>query len=76
MKYRSEFKHGFTNPEEFARRCSVKKVLLKISQNSQESNTLAQVLSFEFCDISQDTFFIEHLRWLLLLIVTICSVAF
>ena len=42
MKYRSEFKHGFTNPETVARRCSVKKVFLKISQNSQE-NTCTRV---------------------------------
>ena len=28
--------------------------------------TLAQGVSCEFCKISKDTFFIEHLRWLLL----------
>ena len=42
-------------------RCSVKKVFLKISQNSQE-NTCARV-SFKFL---RTPFFIEHLRWLLL----------
>ena len=42
MKYKSEFKHGFTNPEVVARRCSVKKVFLEILQNSQE-NTCAKV---------------------------------
>ena len=28
--------------------------------------TLAQVLFCEFCEISKNTFFTEHLRWLLL----------
>ena len=37
MKYKSEFKHGFNNPEAVVQRCSVKKVFLKISQNSQEN---------------------------------------
>ena len=52
--------------------CSVKKVLLEISQNSQENTcarvsilikieiikieTLAQVFSCEFCEISKNTF--------------------
>ena len=27
---------------------------------------MAQVLSYEFCEISKNTFFIEHLQWLLL----------
>ena len=72
MKYRSEFKHGFTNPEAVARKCSVKKVFLKISKNSQgntcntcrpqaynfiEKETLTQVFSCEFCKISKKTFF-------------------
>ena len=59
MKYKSEFKHGFTNSEAVARRCSVKKMFVKISQNSQENTctraffnkieeTLAQVFSYEF----------------------------
>ena len=47
-----------------AERCSVKKVFLEISQNSQENTcaslffkkeTLAQVFSCEFCEISQNT---------------------
>ena len=42
MKDKSEFKHGFNNPEAVARRGSVKKVFLKISQNSQE-NTCTRV---------------------------------
>ena len=41
--------------EAVVRRCSVKKVFLEISQNSQE-NTCARV-SFEFCEISKNTFF-------------------
>ena len=59
--------------EVVVRRCSVEKIFLKISQNSKENTcarisrpqacnfikkeTLAQVLSFEFCKISQNTFF-------------------
>ena len=45
-------------------RCSVKKVLLKILQNSQEN--MVQVFSCEFGEILKNTFFIEHLWWLLL----------
>ena len=52
--------------EAVARRCSVKKAFLEISQNSQENTeacnfikkeTLAQVFSCEFCEISKNTFF-------------------
>ena len=46
----------------------MKKVLLEISQNSQENTcnfikkeTLAQLFSCEFCQISKNTFFTEHL---------------
>ena len=50
--------------EAVARMCSVKKVLLEISQNSQE-NTCARVsfirketlFSCEFCEVSKNTFF-------------------
>ena len=56
------------------------KVFLEILQNSQENwcfpvdfakafnsikkETLAQVFSCELCEISKNTFFTEHLRWL------------
>ena len=57
-------------------RCSVKKVFLKISQNSWENactrvsflikvagqENLAQVFSSEFCEIFKNTIFIEQLR--------------
>ena len=49
-------------------RCSVKKIFLKILQNSQENTcgrvnfikkeTLAQVFSCEFCKIFKNTFFL------------------
>ena len=71
-------------------RCSVKKVILEISQNSQEHNcasvsfsiklqdcnfikkeTLAHVFSCEFYEISKNSFFTEHLRLLLLMLITI-----
>ena len=53
--------------EAVVQRCSVKMVFLEISQSSQENNcarvyfsvkkeTLAQVFSCEFCEISKDTF--------------------
>ena len=49
-------------------------MFLGISQNSQENTcanfikkeTLQQMFSCEFCEISKNTFFIEHLLWLLL----------
>ena len=62
--------------ETVARRCSVKKVLQEISQNSHENTcagvsfliklevcnfikkeTVAQVFSCEFCEVSKKTFF-------------------
>ena len=67
----------FEFSEAVGQRCSVKKVFLEISQNSQENTcarisffiklqadacnfikkeTLAQVLSCEFCEISKNTF--------------------
>ena len=60
------------------RRCSAKKRLLKISQNAQE-NSCARVFfescnftkrktPCEFCKICKNIFFIEHIRWLLLII--------
>ena len=53
---------------------SLKKVFLEISQNSQEGaacnfikkETLTQVFFCEFCKISKNTFFTEHLWWLCL----------
>ena len=47
--------------EAVVQRCSVKKVLKK--------ETLAQVFSCEFCEISKNNFFIEHLWWLLLFLI-------
>ena len=55
------------NTKAVVRGCSVKKVFLEISQNSQENTcasvsflmkkeTLAQVFSCEFCEISKNTF--------------------
>ena len=66
-----------TNTDAVARRCSVKKVFLEISQNSQENictrvSVLIKVFSCEFCEISKNTFsnrtpfLTEHLWWLLL----------
>ena len=67
---------GKLNDRSSHQRCSVKKVFLEISQNSQENTcarvsiliklnfikkeTLAQVFSFDFCEISKNTFFTEH----------------
>ena len=47
--------------EAVTERCSAKQVFLKTSQNLQNCNfikkeTLAQVFSCEFCDISKNTF--------------------
>ena len=43
-------------------------LMLKIPQASPlfKKETLAQVFSCEFCEISKNTFFTEHLWWLLL----------
>ena len=59
-----------------ARRCSVKKMFLEISQNSQENNlqacnfikkeTLAQLFACVFCEISKNIFSDNTSRWLLL----------
>ena len=57
-----------------------KKVFLEISQNSQENTcarvyffkvTLALVFSCGFCEISKNTFFTQHLWWLLLYMVVL-----
>ena len=37
-----------------------------MSESLFKKEGLAQVLSCEFCDIFKNTFFIEHLLWLLL----------
>ena len=46
------------------RRCSIKKMILKISQNSNflKKGTLTQVFSCEFWEICKNKFWIEHLR--------------
>ena len=69
--------------ERVVQRCSVKKLFLETSQNSQENTcarvsfliklqasgpnfmkkeTLIQVFSCEFCEVSKNNFFTEHLR--------------
>ena len=50
----------FLHTEAATRGVLLEKVLLEISQNSQE-NTCVRV-SCEFCEISTKTFFTEHLR--------------
>ena len=40
--------------------------LLRLACNFIKIETLAQVFFCEFCEISKNTFFTEHLRWLLL----------
>ena len=57
----------YTFPEAVDQKCSVKKVFLEISRNSQE-NTRArvcffikwQVFSCEFCEISKSTYFSQY----------------
>ena len=51
--------------EAVTRTCSVEKVFLEAC-NFTEKETLAHVFSYEFCEISNNTFFTEQLRWLLL----------
>ena len=70
--------------EAVVRRFSVKKMLLKILQNSQENicarvsflivikkETLAQVFSCEFYETFKSNLFIGHLRWLLLIYIRV-----
>ena len=65
--------------EAFAGRCSVKKVLLKISKKSQQKHlrwslfdlqVLAQVFFVNFAKFLKTTFSREHLWWLLLIFET------
>ena len=58
-------KHSEIFTQSDVQKCSVKKVFLEVSQNSQEDTwgcnfikkeTLAQVFSCEFCKISKNTF--------------------
>ena len=70
-------------PEGVVPMSSVKKVFLKISPNSLKKacvnvsflikikETLAQVFSCKFDKIIKNTFFIKHLRWLLLFLVNL-----
>ena len=62
----------YVSIEAVARRCSVKKVFLKVRQNSRENtctrasfltkkNTLAQVFSCQFCEIFKNTYFYRTL---------------
>ena len=72
--------------EVVVQRCSMKNVFFEISQNPRKNNSssatcnfikkeiLAQVFSCEFCEISKNTFFIEHLWWLLLHGVSKCNI--
>ena len=43
-------------------------IKLQASCNFIKKETPTQVFSCEFCEISKNTFFTEHLRWLLLLL--------
>ena len=51
--------------------CSIKKAFSKVFPEAWKcigKETHAQVLSYEFCDIFKNTFFIEQLRWVLLMV--------
>ena len=71
--------HEKIDSEAVVQRWSDKKLFLEISQNSDLTwnfiwkETLAQVFSDEFCEISKYTFFIKHLWWLLLQIFHLCK---
>ena len=63
----------YEQPEAVARRCSVKKMFLNcarvsfliklqvLASNFIKEESLAKVFSCEFCEISKNTFFTEHL---------------
>ena len=46
--------------------CARVSILIKLQASGLKIETLAQVFSCEFSKISKNTFFTEHLRWLLL----------
>ena len=58
-------RHMLQSKEAVVHRCSVEKVFLKAC-NFIKIENLARVFSCEFCEISKNTLFTEHLRWLLL----------
>ena len=75
-----------SSSEVVVRMCSVKKMFLEISQNSEENmgvrvsfllnfikiETLAQLFSVNFAKILRTPFFTEHLGWLLLHLIQSC----
>ena len=61
--------------EAVAQRCSVKKVFLEISQNSQE-NTCARVSFLIKLQAWPATFLTEHLWWLLLRILLLTAAVY
>ena len=78
LKYRISQKTSVITGRNSHLRCSIKKLFLKILQNSQESTcaesqslrpatllkkeTLAQVFSWEFCENFKSTLFTDHLQ--------------
>ena len=52
--------------EAVSQRCSIKRVFLKISQNSQENNCARVSFPVNFVKFLRTLFLTEHLRWLLL----------
>ena len=57
-------KFCMASPEAVVQRCSVKKLLLKFAQHSQENTCVGapiQMFSYEFCKIFKNTYFEEHL---------------
>ena len=53
------------SPEGCIRRCSSKKAFLNIC-NFIKKETLTQVFSYQYCEIFKNSFFLEHIQWLLL----------
>ena len=47
---------------------------LQTSDNFIQKGALAHLLSYEFCEIFMNTFFIDHIRWLLFEYVFICII--
>ena len=68
----NEMQFLFLYAEAVLQRCSVKKVFLEISQDSQENTCVRVSFSIKLCHVSlfhlsqSPFFFIEHLWWLLL----------
>ena len=63
MRYRSEFKHGITNPKAAAHCCSVKTLFWKILQNSQENTGVSFLIKLQASGLRHAALLKNNLVW-------------